>query len=78
MRSELTPDADDPSQQPPLIPFGGVELPLNKLEPHFFFLGTTGSGKTLSLRMLMKAALVAPRGGLRTRRASRRRWSRRS
>jgi hypothetical protein len=39
-------------------PFGGVLLPSVTLEPHYLFLGTTNSGKTLSVRMLLESALM--------------------
>lgn len=49
------------------VPWGGAEIPLRRMEPHYLLLGTAGSGKTLSLRLLMQAVLAIRRGGLRAR-----------
>lgn len=41
----------------PTLFFGGVDLPADMARQHIAILGTTGSGKTLTLRMLLKNAL---------------------
>ena len=52
----------------PYLPWGGVRFMAHELGgPHFAVTGTTGSGKTLTIRMLLQCALVAPGGGLRHR-----------
>lgn len=48
---ELTPHARR-------IYWGGYEFPMSHLAAHFGFVGTTGSGKTLGMRMLMRSALL--------------------
>jgi len=40
-----------------LIPWGGVEFEEQELAPHYAVMGMTSSGKTLVIRMLMKAVL---------------------
>lgn len=47
----------DPTVQPKLF-WGGHEIPDAMLEPHFSLVGVTGSGKTLSMRMLMRSVLT--------------------
>ncbi len=49
-----------------VFPWGGVELPASSLDPHYLILGTTSSGKTLCIRMLLKPALL-PFGELKNR-----------
>jgi len=50
------------------IPWGGLLVAQKHLDPHFTVIGCPGSGKTLTLRMLMKAAFAGPHpGGLRFR-----------
>lgn len=44
-----------------MIPWGGVEFDEADLAPHYVATGMTGSGKTLTIRMLMRAVL-APTG----------------
>ncbi|MGA2500714.1 MAG: type IV secretion system DNA-binding domain-containing protein, partial [Tepidisphaeraceae bacterium] len=44
--------------------FGGVDLPLKAMEPHYLILGTAGSGKTISLRLIMQSVLFRDRGQL--------------
>ena len=47
-------------EQPPRydsIVFGGLELPDSESTTHFLCLGTTGSGKTIILRLLMQSVL---------------------
>lgn len=39
------------------FPWGGTVMPALSLDPHYLILGTTGSGKTLCVRMLLKGAL---------------------
>lgn len=42
---------------PCLLNFGGYELPEEDSQAHFQFVGTTGSGKTLGMRLLMQSTL---------------------
>lgn len=42
----------------PYMPWGGQDYPASWLGAHFLILGMPGSGKTLTLRMLMRSALV--------------------
>ena len=37
-----------------VIPWGGVEFEEHELAPHYAVMGMTNSGKTLTIRMLMK------------------------
>lgn len=46
------------------ILWGGVAFSDDELEPHFMVMGTPGSGKTLTIRMLMKSALFDASGPL--------------
>lgn len=41
-----------------VIPWGGVEFEEHELAPHYAVMGMTNSGKTLTIRMLMKAVLA--------------------
>lgn len=41
----------------PTIDFGGMQLPISEATSHFLLLGTTGSGKTVILRLLMQSVL---------------------
>lgn len=50
-----------------LLPWGGAKLDFSVLGPHFAVMGSTGSGKTLTLRMLMRAALLTYSGSLTSR-----------
>lgn len=52
LRAEMRRDDADPG-----LEFGGVRLPSRVATKHFLVAGTTGSGKTLTLKMLMKDAL---------------------
>jgi type IV secretory pathway TraG/TraD family ATPase VirD4 len=49
------------------VPWGGLDVPARRVAPHFLLVGMTGSGKTLSVRMLMRSALLGPNGTLRAR-----------
>lgn len=49
------------------IPWGGVEFDDEELAPHYAVMGMTSSGKTLIIRMLMKAVLCPDGSGLRCR-----------
>ncbi len=51
----------------PTLPFGGVELVPPAFDPHFLVLGAPNSGKTLSIRMLLRSALVDMDGRLQAR-----------
>ena len=42
---------------PEFVNFGGVELPESDTQAHFQFVGTTGSGKTLLMRLLRQSTL---------------------
>jgi len=50
-----------------MLPWGGVFLPEEHLEAHSFIIGSPKSGKTLVLRMLMRAALLDSQDRLRVR-----------
>lgn len=41
----------------PVVPWGGLLLPVDGTPTHFAFVGNTGSGKTVNLRVLMQAVL---------------------
>jgi len=59
-------EEDEPADEPMRsFPWGGLDIPEDQLEPHFAVLGMTNSAKTLTIRMLMRAALVEedPRTG---------------
>ncbi|MEZ5963075.1 MAG: type IV secretion system DNA-binding domain-containing protein [Planctomycetota bacterium] len=47
--------------------WGGVPFADDELEPHFMVMGTSGSGKTLTIRMLMKSVLFDERGSFKNR-----------
>lgn len=49
MTSQMSPD---------VVNFAGCELPEAETQGHFAFIGTTGSGKTVLLRLLMQSVLV--------------------
>lgn len=42
----------------PAVAFGGVYLPVECLDPHYLLLGTTSSGKTLMMRMLLQSLFM--------------------
>ena len=44
------------------VPWGGLEFEEHELAPHYAVMGMTNSGKTLTIRMLMKA-ILAPKDG---------------
>ena len=46
-----------PTVGPNQIAFGGELWPEDHIDPHFLFVGATGSGKTRNVRMLMRTAL---------------------
>lgn len=46
-----------PSRRDPGIPWGGARLPTDAAKTHFAVCGTTGSGKTITLRLLMQHVL---------------------
>lgn len=52
-------------RKPRYYTWAGLEIPHEKLDAHYVVFGTTGSGKTLSIRMLMESVLrskhVTPR-----------------
>lgn len=48
------------------VPWGGLLVPAGVLDPHYLLVGAPGSGKTLSIRMLM-AAVLPREGDLRSR-----------
>lgn len=50
-----------------VIPWGGVEFDEDDLAPHYVATGMTGSGKTLTIRMLMRAVLAPGGHGLKSR-----------
>lgn len=57
----MTPTAGQSGRGPATVaryPWGGVHVPASHLGQHYALMGMTGSGKTLSLRMLMKGVLV--------------------
>lgn len=41
--------------------WGGLEIPFSWMAPHYVFIGATGSGKTMSMAMLCRSALVTDR-----------------
>lgn len=41
----------------PVVPFGGLLIPLDRTLTHFALVGTTRSGKTVNMRLLMQAAI---------------------
>ena len=45
------------SKPPPAFAFGGKSFPLSAANRHLFYLGATGSGKTVSLRLLYQSFL---------------------
>lgn len=49
------------------LPWGGIGLPCSAASAHFAVMGATGSGKTLTLRLLMQAVLPTIRPGSRSR-----------
>jgi hypothetical protein len=49
------------------LPWGGIRLPCSAASAHFAVVGATGSGKTLTLRLLMQAVLPTIRPGSRSR-----------
>jgi type IV secretory pathway TraG/TraD family ATPase VirD4 len=64
IRQRLTTDRDKQPEQVPegpppyeTIVFGGLELPDSESTSHFLCLGTTGSGKTIIVRLLMQSVL---------------------
>jgi type IV secretory pathway TraG/TraD family ATPase VirD4 len=58
MRANGTPVPEPEKVQVLSTPVGGLLLPTVTLEPHYLFLGTTNSGKTLSVRMLLESVLM--------------------
>lgn len=44
--------------------WGGLTFAPAKLEPHYMIMGTTGSGKSMNIRMLMRSALFDEEGKL--------------
>lgn len=58
MRAHPSRSASADEQHGDGLPWGGKWVPHEVLGPHFALFGTTGTGKTLSIRMLMRAALV--------------------
>ena len=54
-------------ERDPGLCFGGVELPRSAGRLHFLFTGVTGSGKTLSIRLLLQAVIPRIGRGLNTR-----------
>lgn len=57
-----------PAVPPPSkLAFGGRVWDSDELDPHFVFVGATGSGKTRNVRMLMRSALFDADGQLRRR-----------
>lgn len=43
------------------VAWGGIEIPFSKMHAHYAFLGTTRSGKSMSIQMLVRSVLVSDR-----------------
>lgn len=57
------PPAKAPAREPPLIYWGHCSLPESEALRHFCVIGTTGSGKTITIRLLMRSVLPRIRPG---------------